>query len=62
MEQEIIKHTRKIFYDGFKSNGKVGNIENNELRMAILGYYQQDAPMTIESSILNDWRNVHQVL
>jgi hypothetical protein len=36
-------------YEGFKSNGKIGNIENDELRMAILGYYQQDAPATIET-------------
>jgi hypothetical protein len=36
-------------YEGFKSNGKIGNIENEELRMAILGYYQQDAPTTIET-------------
>jgi len=35
-------------YEGFKSNGKIGNIENDELRMAILGYYQQDAPVTME--------------
>jgi hypothetical protein len=39
-------------YEGFKSSGKIGNIENDELRMAILGYYQQDAPATIESSNL----------
>jgi hypothetical protein len=39
-------------YEGFKSNGKIGNIENDELRMAILGYYQQDAPATIEASNL----------
>jgi len=39
-------------YEGFKSNGKIGNIENDELRMAILGYYQQDAPATIETNSL----------
>jgi hypothetical protein len=39
-------------YEGFKSNGKIGNIENDELRMAILGYYQQDAPATIETNNL----------
>jgi hypothetical protein len=39
-------------YEGFKSNGKIGNIENDELRMAILGYYQQDAPATLETSTL----------
>jgi hypothetical protein len=36
-------------YEGFKSNSKIGNIENDELRIAILGYYQQDAPITIET-------------
>jgi len=39
-------------YEGFKSNGKIGNIENDELRMAILGYYQQDAPATMETNNL----------
>ncbi len=39
-------------YEGFKSNSKIGNIENDELRMAILGYYQQDAPTTIEAKNL----------
>jgi hypothetical protein len=39
-------------YEGFKSNGKIGNIENDELRMAILGYYQQDTPATIETNSL----------
>jgi hypothetical protein len=39
-------------YEGFKSNGKIGNIENEELRMAILGYYQQDAPTTVEANDL----------
>ena len=39
-------------YEGFKSNGKIGNIENDELRMALLGYYQQDAPATIETANL----------
>jgi hypothetical protein len=43
-------------YEGFKSNGKIGNIENEELRMAILGYYQQDAPTTIETiSLYNQY-------
>jgi hypothetical protein len=41
-------------YEGFKSSGKIGNIENIELRTAILGYYQQDAPASIESSALFD--------
>ena len=39
-------------YEGFKSNGKIGYIENDELRMAILGYYQQDAPATAETNNL----------
>jgi hypothetical protein len=43
-------------YEGFKSNSKIGNIENEELRMAILGYYQQDAPTTIEANnLLNQY-------
>ena len=39
-------------YEGFKSNGKIGNIENDELRMAILGYYQQDAAAAAEINTL----------
>jgi hypothetical protein len=39
-------------YEGFKSNGKISTIENDELRMAILGYYQQDAPIAIETNNL----------
>ena len=39
-------------YEGFKSNGKIGTIENEELRMAILGYYQQDAAAAAEINTL----------
>jgi hypothetical protein len=31
-------------YEGFKSSGKLGNMENDSLREAILIYYQQTAP------------------
>ncbi|MDN5288167.1 MAG: hypothetical protein JWR38_4441 [Mucilaginibacter sp.] len=31
-------------YEGFKSSGKIGTIENDELKQNILTYYQQTAP------------------
>jgi hypothetical protein len=31
-------------YDGFKSSGKLGTIENDSLKQAILSYYQQTIP------------------
>lgn len=31
-------------YEGFKSSGKIGNIENETLKQQILEYYQQDIP------------------
>jgi hypothetical protein len=37
-------------YEGFKSSGKIGNIENDSLRMKILSYYQIIAPMILETS------------
>jgi hypothetical protein len=39
-------------YEGFKSSGKIGYIENEELKKAILNYYQQDAPNAIETNDL----------
>lgn len=48
----LINKINNANYEGFKSNGKIGNIENDDLRIAILGYYQQDAPVTIEAGNL----------
>src|SRR5580692_11151723 len=31
-------------YEGYKSNGKIGTIENDSLKQAILAYYQQTMP------------------
>jgi hypothetical protein len=31
-------------YEGFKSSGKIGNIENEELKQLIVEYYQQSVP------------------
>ncbi|MDP4207920.1 MAG: DUF6090 family protein [Bacteroidota bacterium] len=50
---QIHLHSQKISnanYEGFKSSGKIENIENEDLRMAILSFYQQDVPAIIESS------------
>lgn len=44
-------------YEGFKSSGKIGYIENEELKKAILDYYQQDALKIIEmNSLFNQYQ------
>jgi hypothetical protein len=35
-------------YEGFKSSGKIGYIENKELKKAILKYYQETTPSILE--------------
>jgi len=43
-------------YEGFKSSGKIGFIENEDLKKAILNYYQQDALKIIEmNNIYNQY-------
>jgi hypothetical protein len=37
-------HANIARYEGFKSNGKIGTIENDSLKQAILAYYQQTIP------------------
>ncbi|HTR30906.1 MAG TPA: DUF6090 family protein [Puia sp.] len=37
-------HANVARYEGFKSNGKIGTIEDDSLRQAILSYYQQTVP------------------
>lgn len=37
-------------YQGFKSSGKIGNIENTELQYAIINYYQRLIPSILLSS------------
>ena len=36
-------------YEGFKSSGKIGNIENGELKQLIVEYYQQSIPNVNEA-------------
>jgi hypothetical protein len=38
------KKTNDGNYEGFKSSGKIGNIENEELKQLIIQYYQQSVP------------------
>lgn len=38
------KKTNDGNYEGFKSSGKIGNIENEELKQLIVEYYQQSVP------------------
>ncbi len=35
-------------YEGFKSSGRIVNIKNENLKIALLNYYQQDGPNTVE--------------
>jgi hypothetical protein len=43
-------------YEGFKSSGRIGLIENEELKKTILNYYQQDALNIIEmNNIYNQY-------
>ncbi len=37
-------HANVARYEGFKSNGKIGTIENDSLKQSILAYYQQTIP------------------
>jgi hypothetical protein len=36
-------------YEGFKSSGKIGNLENEKLKQLIVEYYQQSIPNTFEA-------------
>ncbi len=38
------KKTNDGNYEGFKSSGKIGNIENEKLKQLIVQYYQQSVP------------------
>src|SRR5882757_6144912 len=40
----VSTHLNSARYEGFKSSGKIGNIENDSLREFILVYYQQTMP------------------
>ena len=42
-------------YEGFKSSGKIGLIENDALQQGILNFYQQDIPTYYTST--NAWNN-----
>ena len=54
--QELMNQVNCGNYEGFKSSGKIGQIENEELRKAILNYYQQDAPTIIDvNNLYNDY-------
>jgi hypothetical protein len=39
-----LTHFNSARYEGFKSSGKLGTIENDSLKQAILSYYQQAIP------------------
>lgn len=41
---ELVTHINNARYEGFKSSGKLGNIDNDRLREDILVYYQQTVP------------------
>ena len=43
------KKTNDGNYEGFKSSGKIGNIENEELKQLIVEYYQQSVPNVNEA-------------
>jgi hypothetical protein len=40
----VTTHLNSARYEGFKSSGKIGNIENDSLKENILVYYQQTMP------------------
>ena len=44
-------------YEGFKSSGKIGYIENKKLKKAILKYYQETTPSILELEKANTDRN-----
>jgi hypothetical protein len=57
----VDKHYNRLFnatglvpnngrFEGFKSSGKIGNIENVELQNNIMDLYQEDIPMVLLSS------------
>ncbi|ADQ80170.1 hypothetical protein Palpr_2033 [Paludibacter propionicigenes WB4] len=45
----VIRKTNNGNYEGFKSSGKIGFIENKKLKKMILEYYQEDVPSTDEA-------------
>lgn len=58
----IIRRNTNGNYEGFKSSGKIGYIENKKLKKLILAYYQQDIPSFIEvdnyyNQLMKEWMN-----
>jgi hypothetical protein len=45
----VIRKTNNGNYEGFKSSGKIGYIENKELKKMILEYYQESMPAIDET-------------
>ena len=45
----VIRKTNNGNYEGFKSSGKIGYIENKKLKKMILGYYQEGMPSIDET-------------
>lgn len=45
----LIRKTNNGNYEGFKSSGKIGYIENKKLKKLILGYYQESMPSLDEA-------------
>ena len=44
----ILRRSSDGNYEGFKSSGKIGYIENKKLKKLILSYYQQEIPSLLE--------------
>ena len=50
-------HANVARYEGFKSNGKIGSIDDDSLRQAILLYYQQTVPaVNDEEEVVNTFQ------
>jgi len=45
----VIRKTNDGNYEGFKSSGKIGYIENKKLKKMILEYYQETMPSIVET-------------
>jgi Family of unknown function (DUF6090) len=48
----VSSHPNVGRYEGFKSSGKIGTIENDSLKQAILRYYQQTLPGVADMEVL----------
>ena len=60
----ITRHNSEANYEGFKSTGKIGNIEDRKLRTNIISYYQQYLSTTseMEKEINSEKKEVIEIL